>query len=419
MTNPRKALRLPITLAYAKGAYTAEISIGRERAVARLLLDSGSSTLVVLPRAYDPARDADLVATSWAQQVNYGQGAWAGPVLRTSAAFGEGIHSRVVNAAHFALVQSDAQDFRDADGILGLAYTGLNTGHDATALLAERNISPALTWPWPFTIADPDAVAAFRQELLAQPRVPLTPLFSELEDEGVVADQFALLVRRALVHVLDDAASDTRLAADSLNRGELVVGGGAEFQELYRAPFENVRIVHDLYYNVNLLSVQVGSQPPIAAPPLDEKDIARAGSNAILDTGSTFLVLEASLYDGIVAAFGAYDARFPQLIAQFQQAFGKEQGLPNAHIDTPAWPPLHLTLEGEYGEPVRLTIEPGHYWQHNALHAGQSFFLLMRQLPHWPKQSILGLPLMSGHYVVFDRSRDDNGVVRFARARDD
>ena len=87
-------VQLPITLAYAKGAYTVALRIGRAARVANLVLDTGSSTLVVLPHAYDPAQDAGHAPTAWAQEVRYGAGAWAGPVLSAEVHF-DGPQGRV------------------------------------------------------------------------------------------------------------------------------------------------------------------------------------------------------------------------------------------------------------------------------------------------------------------------------------
>jgi hypothetical protein len=176
-----------------------------------------------------------------------------------------------------------------------------------------------------------------------------------------------------------------------------------------------VRLVHELYYNANLVAVQVGSGARIAVPPLDAKDVARAASNAIFDTGCSFMILEASVYTAVMAEFAAIDERFPQLIARFAEAFKSEQGLLNAQVDRRRWPDIHFYLEGEDGDEVKLTCTPGDYWQANAMRAGQSFFLLMQQLPRWPKQTILGLPLLSGYYCVFDRR--GTGVLRVAKAQ--
>jgi len=43
-------------------------------------------------------------------------------------------------------------NFGHADGILGLAYNALNNAYDLTPILQQRNINPALSYPWPFPI---------------------------------------------------------------------------------------------------------------------------------------------------------------------------------------------------------------------------------------------------------------------------
>ncbi|QSX78772.1 pepsin-like aspartic protease [Agrilutibacter solisilvae] len=409
------SLRLNTSLAFAKGAYTVTLEFGSQRDKANLLLDTGSSTVVVLPRAYDPARDASLQPTTWAQQINYGQGGWAGPVMATELGLGEGIHARRLASACFAFVQAQQQNFRDYDGLFGLAFGGLNHAHDMSAVLAQRAVEPSLTWPWPFGQADGD-LHALGQLVRGQPPVSVTPLFTAAGEAHVVTDKFAMLIRRSLVHVLDDEAALHTLAGDPLNQGVLILGGGEEHQDLYEGPFRNVRLVHELYYNANLISVQVGDQPRIPVPALAADELDRAASNAIFDTGSSFLVLEASVYAAVLDAFGRHDANFPGVIQRFEEAFRTESGLPNRLVDHRDWPDLHFHLEGEDGQEVRLSCTPGDYWQANALHAGQSFFLLLEQLPGWPRQSILGLPLLSGCYCIFDRR--GTGVLRVARAQE-
>lgn len=408
------SLRLATNLAYAKGAYTVTLEFGSRRDKAHLVLDSGSSTLVVLPRAYDATQDASLQPTPWAQQVSYGQGAWAGPVLRTEVGLGEGVHARRLPSAEVALVQAHQQNFRDYDGLFGLAFCGLNRAHDMTRVLADQAVSPELTWPWPFGTSG-EELHALGSLVRQQPQVTVTPLFTEAQEDGVVADKFAMLVRRSLVHVLEDDAPPHSLAGDPLNQGVLVLGGGEEHQELYEGPFHTVRLVHELYYNANLVAVQVGSQPRIPAPPLDADEVKRAASNAIFDTGCSFVILETSLYEAVRAGFAAHDAGLPALIDRFREAFRQEAGLPNRAIDHRDWPDLHFHLEGADGSEVKLTCTPGDYWQRNAMRAGQSYFLLMDQLPNWPKQTILGLPLLSGYYCVFDRR--GTGVLRVAKAQ--
>ena len=64
---PASYLSLSTNLAYAKGAYTVGLSIGRCGRPANFVLDTGSSTLVVAPHAYDPDQDESHAPTSWAQ----------------------------------------------------------------------------------------------------------------------------------------------------------------------------------------------------------------------------------------------------------------------------------------------------------------------------------------------------------------
>jgi predicted aspartyl protease len=414
----KRSLQLRTTLAYAQGAYTVRVELGSERRVANLLLDTGSSTLVVLPQAYDPDSDAALTATSLAQTISYGQGSWAGPVLQSQLAFGEGQHARLIGSAALALVEAAAQNFRNADGLLGLAYAGLDHAYDFDSYLRTQGTEPALTWPWPFTSESDDQLSHFRTLAHGQRKVEVTPCFTALESEGVVADCFALLIRRALVHVLHEHATPEQLVGDPLNGGVLVLGGGEECESLYEGALHSIRIVHDLYYNANLLAIRVGGGERIAAPALQQQYQESAASNAIIDTGSSFLILEQSLYDAVIAGFRMHNPALPGLIERFQQAFHDEQGLPNSAIDHQDWPDLHFYLEAADGTEVALRCPPAQYWPHNALHAGQSLFLLMAQLAHWPNQSILGLPLLSGHFCIFDRRAGGNGVVRVARARD-
>lgn len=419
MTRP---LHLPITLAYAKGAYTVRLGIGRGKKPGNFVLDSGSSTLVVLPHVYDPNEDQSHAPTSWAQQVRYGVGEWAGPVLETEVHF-HGLREKVcLGGAQFSLVTAKAQDLKNADGLFGLAYIGLNGAHDVRDYLSQRGIDPPLTWPWPFDKED-ENLNDFTTLLKEQPRVNPTPLFTALANAGCIDNRFALMLRRPLVHVEDDSCDDDLLAADPRNRGVMVLGGSAEHGEdqdfvLHEGEFHDIQIVHDLYYNAHLIAVQVGDGPRIDAPALDPQYESRAASNAIIDTGCSFVILERTLYDAVIAALSQRDARLTALVERFQQTFAQQQqGVPNADVDALEWPDLHFVLQAPDGSETVLTCTQEHYWPRNAMRAGQAYFLIADQLENWPNQSILGLPLLAERYCVFDRSAGDNGRVRVAKAR--
>lgn len=422
-----RALHLPITLAYAKGAYTVRLGIGRGQQSGNFVLDTGSSTLAVLPHVYDPGQDASHAPTSLAQEVSYGAGRWAGPVLKAEVHFaGLALHDEAptvrLDNAQFSLVQATAQDLRGADGLFGLAYSGLNAAHDVSGYLTERGITPPLTWPWPFDKED-ENLADFDALLDQQPRVTVTPLFTALADAGRIDNRFALLVRRPLVHVEEDGADTTLLRLDPLNQGVLVLGGdaredGDKQHRLHEGGFSAIQLVDDLYYNVELIAVQVGDGPRIDAPPLDPKYERRAASNAILDSGCSFVILEATIYRAVIDAFAQHDARLPALVERFQQTFAQQQqGIANADVDALDWPELHFYLRAPDGSETRLTCTREHYWPRNAMQAGQSYCLLMNQLPKWANQSILGLPLLAEKYCVFDRSAPNGGCVYVAKAR--
>jgi hypothetical protein len=411
------AIELATTLAHAQGAYTVATAFGSEGDIANLILDTGSSTLAVRPPAYDPARDRALRATAWAQEIRYGGGAWAGPVLRSRLAFGHGHHARAIDDALFALIETDSPFLRGADGLFGLAYRGLDPAYDLTDLLRQQGVDPPRTWPWPFAHGGALDLDAFDDRLRRQPRTLLTPAFSALEQEGVVRDRFAMTVGRALSHVAGAASNAQALAADPLNRGSLVLGGGPEQQHLYRGSFVDVRVVHDLYYNANLRAVRVGSGDPIPVPPLDAAETARWHSNALLDTGSSFLVFDTATWEAMMAAFSRQDPRLPGQVAASAQAFATGGGLSGDAVHTHDWPDLHLHLEAPGGGDAVLRVSAAHYWPRNALGRGQTLCLLMAPLPHFPHQAILGLPLFAGRYCIFDRRAGDGlGQVRLADA---
>ena len=132
------AIEIPTTLAHARGAYTATAHFGEHGDAAQLILDTGSSTLVVRPHAYAPARDGHLAATPWVQEIRYGGGAWAGPVLQSRLAFGHGHHARAIDDALFACCETDDALFQGADGLWGLAFRGLDPSWDVSPLLSEQ-----------------------------------------------------------------------------------------------------------------------------------------------------------------------------------------------------------------------------------------------------------------------------------------
>lgn len=413
------AIEVPTTLAHARGAYTATALIGEHGDPAQLILDTGSSTLVVRPHAYDPTRDGCRQATPWLQEVRYGGGAWAGPVLRSRLAFGHGHHRRAIDDAPFAYCETDDRLFQGADGLWGLAYRELDPARDASALLEAAGHAPALTWPWPYDEGHALDLDGFDTFLHTLPRTLLTPGFSALEEEAVVRNRFALAVGRAVVHMIDERASVSRLEADPLNRGTLVLGGGCEQQHLYRGGFRDVRVVHDGYYEVNLRALRIGSGDPVGVAAASRDDDGSERGNALLDTGCSQLMFDAGTFAALVAALAGIDPDFPGQIERSRVQLARGHGLPTHALDLHRWPDLHLVLEAPGGTETTLRLSPSQYWAHNAPWPGESLCLLAPPPPHFTTRSLLGLPVFAGRYAIFDRSAGQGlGTVRFADARE-
>lgn len=146
-----KTVRIPINNVYGGGDYTAQMIIGSENAVVKVIMDTGSSTLAVKQGTYKPKLDKNLKPSTFAQDVTYGPGGWAGPVLQTTLTMGVKGNAVTLQTSPIA-VADDQQphNFGATDGVLGLAYNALNSAYNPSTFLQARGINPAVTYPWPF-----------------------------------------------------------------------------------------------------------------------------------------------------------------------------------------------------------------------------------------------------------------------------
>ncbi|MCG9697717.1 pepsin-like aspartyl protease [Shewanella sp. Isolate11] len=509
-TPSPRTLKVPLVNVYAKGGYSAQLRFGAQKQPLNLILDTGSSTLVVSGSDYVEENDSALTPTSFAQEVLYGIGGWDGPVVYTRVGIREDeidfdIHDAHVPYAHnpivlaqcpVAVVSSLQQEtsFADADGILGLAYHSLNKAYDLKDYFNHYGIVPALTYPWPFDeeihlcsqhfspiISDEgqhlvgdnttldehnwhqqsegsfnsDDLRQFKRFLKRQPTSDLSPYFNALTQQGLTQNKFAFYGQRSSIHVAshevitaNSANEFAFLGQDPLNQGWLILGGGEEHTELYQGEFKTICVTENKYYNVHLIGLAIGDNPMIESQltqslqstpsPQDVESLAqsnqhthgvtinskmRGQSNAIVDTGASAIVLTEYLFEQMKVQLKAINPQFIDLIDPFGEIAFQQQGIDMSQLQLQDWPDLHFIFVGQanavdnQAEQICLTVTAEHYWQINSPAPEKACFKILSQLPGWPDQSILGLPLMSGYYVIFDRSAYQKGIIRFAQQK--
>ena len=403
-------LRLPITNVYANGDYTVTVCVGSEAVPLQLVLDTGSSTLALHTTQYQPEHDTDLTTTSLVQEVIYGIGGWAGAVVQTTMQLhGETSLSLTDNYVAIAAVGDLA--FTKADGILGLAYKRLNQATDISHYLQQQQPPMQSSLPWPFPASNETQLSQVQQLLSDYPKRNLTPWFSTIEQLGRVNNSFAFYCRRSSVHCADDTVPAAQ--QDPLNQGWFILGGGAEQQDLYQGEFQNIRVLDDVYYNVQLTALQVDTLPLLPCAAGNNDTLA----NGFFDTGASVILLPKPLYQQLLQQLVQYNPLLATVLQQIPTFNGVEQGIDAKLVDLAQWPPLHFYFTSDSGNTVKLTCPPSDYWQHNAPAFGLCSFKLIPQLPHFTNQHILGLPLLCNYYTIFDRAVHHTGIIRCALAR--
>jgi len=391
-----------ITNFYASGDYTARIAVGSQGTIVNLILDTGSSTLAVKTSKYNPAEDTSLQPTSIAQDVSYGTGGWAGPLVQTRISFGENEDSITLEQGFLAITDASLpSNFGNADGILGLAYKGLNQGYNLSAFFQQHQLPPS-SFPWPFSVVNSATGLSQLMSLFQTLQFEdIPPCFEQLQQQVNIPNKFAFYTLRSYPSFASLTPEN-----DPLNQGVFVLGGGEEKVDLYTGSFIDVPVLNDLYYNVVLKAVQIGQTAIQPVSPLPAALKQTLISNAIIDSGTNSLCLAPDVWNSLLSGFEAVNQGFGQLIQQ-----GSASGIDQEQIDLSKWPNVELILSGLNGEDVRLTVAPKTYWQFDAFSPGQAFFVIESG---GTPQSILGLPLMNNYYTVFDRSLDAYGIVRFA-----
>jgi Eukaryotic aspartyl protease len=370
-------VRLPITAATAGSGYTVTLSVGGQSTQVAVILDTGSSTTAVLSQLYDPGADPAATTTQLLQSSSFGGGGFLAAVVQAPVGLaGAGVATPVSLAtANLSVVYNVNQSpFGRAFGILGLAYPALSPANR----MADN------TWTKKYTQADFQAVPSAG---------PVAPYLDQLVAGGQITNKFAFSVQRSFRSQAADG--------DQLNTGYFVLGDCEDCTDLFQGDFASVPIVHESYFSTNLLAIKIGDQT-IPVPPLPAG--SAAASNSFIDSGCNYLQFESDLYQRVLAAFNATNGA----ALRAGQAAQAQLNLGN-------WPNIELILAGAGGSQITLAVAPKDYWQFDSLGPGTARPALSSGAAPYPGQSILGLPLFAGHYVVFDRSGGPGqGVIKFA-----
>jgi hypothetical protein len=364
------------------GNYTGVIQAGADKKTANVILDTGSSSLGLDGNLYNPGADRNARTTNMVQAVQYGTGSWVGAVVHTDIAIGTG--TQTVNLKQVCVTVAYAESsnmFGKANGILGLAYTRLDSAYTM----------PGTTWPPKYNY----------NQIQQQGRVTfLQPYFTELEAQGAVANKFAFYTRRSMIRM---ATPDP--ATDNFNKGFLLLGGGEESKDLYSGTFQSVDILDDDWYNTNLKAVIVGNTEPIEIPPPTKA--SNQLTNSIVDSGTNSLLLDDSLFQTMAKRLTSGEDK--SLTQAMRNGY-----LPMRSLKLAEWPAITFVLQGSSGD-VKLAVSPENYWQTDAPDKGYACAAILSDNGQLKGRSILGLPLMNGYFTIFDRSVDKGlGVIKFA-----
>jgi hypothetical protein len=374
----RITVKMPITNVLMDGDYTGLIYAGSQKRPINVILDTGSSTLAIDGNAYDATKDRTARLTDIGQEVEYADRSdWVGGVVLTDIIISSG-KPLTLPQVHVAVAYHASKSmFGNSQGILGLAYTKLNNAY----------VMPGPTIPPRYTF----------NQIQSGHVTYVEPYFAQLEAAGLIANKFAFYTLRSMVNMKTSTPK-----TDASNNGFLILGGGEEHINLYTGTFQVARVVHDLYYNVTLKSVAVGKNAPIPVP-LPTKASGYV-SNAIVDSGTNGIYLDAPVFREVLAQFASLG--FEDLV--------RAGYAPMSKLDLSAWPPLTFVLEGALGSDVALQVAANTYWQTNSPKAGYATLVFYAG----DSEAILGLPLMNNYFTVFDRSVDKgHGVVSFAKIK--
>jgi len=182
-------VRIPISNVFMDGQYTGRVLVGPHQRPMNVILDTGSSAFAIDGNKYAPDLAGGDRSTDWAQTESFGtdpdgnERTWTGAVFKTTVTLGDGASSVKLRDANIsvAYILAPPNIFKQADGILGLAYAPLDKAFKM----------PQDTWEQRYSSTEVQH---------GQPH-QIVPFPTQLQQEGITSDKIAFLVRRSFAHV--------------------------------------------------------------------------------------------------------------------------------------------------------------------------------------------------------------------------
>ncbi|XP_076837773.1 beta-secretase 2 isoform X2 [Brachyhypopomus gauderio] len=316
-----------------------------------ILVDTGSSNFAVAaaPHPYiatffNRAKSSTYQSSDSTVAVKYTQGDWQGDLGTDVITLPEGPNTTItINIA--AILTSDGFFLPGINwqGILGLAYP-----------------------------------------LLARPDPSVEPFFNSVVQQTGLPDVFSLQ--------MCGAGLPARAGADSAG-GSLIMGGAEP--TLYRGPVWYTPVLHEWYYQVEVLKLDVDDQ----SLNLDCREYN--SDKAIVDSGTTLLRLPTTVFSALVEAIAQ-----SALVPDFSSGFFSGTKLACWVRGESPWrlfPKLSLYLRAtNASESFRLTLLPQLYIQPVTDVEGV-LDCFRFGISSSTNGLVMGATLMEGFYVIFDR----------------
>ncbi len=378
------------------GEYYADFEIGVPGQKARLQVDTGSSSLIVTAKECMECSQNGTKAAGMGGAYDFGLSGTAQAIGCGSPLCGANTCSSYNCRSSYCSVGSGACCAADSPEACGffLQYGGDTDYHvKADGDMIQETISaggrsfPNVTiyrtlnqqGPWPSSV---DGIFG-----LGYPRLNCNPTCNEPVYDMMLQD--------------DQSPSVFSMCMGD-ESGVLVLGSDGTDEDIHIGPVHYVPVLSTgafgTYYSIGLNEVMVGRVPVGSSIPLG------GARQAIVDSGTTLLLLESDLWDAMKAFFQSRYCKLPGICSR-RSIFDAGVCLTEKPV---GFPSISFTLSGG----LRLELPPSLYfiaYSDNSL--GRKVYCLGIQ-PAGHERTVLGDTLMRGYTTVFDLDKRRVGFSR-------